>query len=316
MVSISLHEYAPVPARIGARYTSNRKEQEPAPNQHSLLCLALPAPRLPQRARSGHTGGIVSVLLHVVVVTAVVFLAAWSRSIGTSPEAASNRKPVQLPRMVFLQTPRPSGGGGGGGSRQPTPTSRAQAIGRDRVTIQVANKVIASEEPKDAMTPPQQVVLDARPLASGTTLMTGLPDAASSLPASQGIGSGGGAGEGRGTGIGSGTGPGVGPGSGGGFGGGAYRLGGSVIPPTLVMQVKPRYTAEALLRKIQGEVALEVVVGRDGIPVTIRVTRSLDPGGLDEEAILAVRKWRFTPGRIGDTPVDVLVIVLLDFRVR
>ena len=315
MVSLSLHEYAPVPARIGARYTSKSKKQEPAPNRRSLLCLALPAPRLPQRARSGHTGGIVSVLLHVVVVTAVVFLAAWSRSIATSPEATSNRKPMQLPRMVFLQTPGPNGGGGGGGTRQSTRPSRAQAVGRDHLAIPVAKPVIASEQPEEATPPPQQVVLEAKALASGATLITGLPDAASSLQVSQGIGSGGGVGDGRGTGIGSGSGSGMGPGSGGAFGGGAYARGSGVSAPTLLTQVKPRYTAEALQRKIQGEVALAVIVGREGIPVAIRVTRSLDPGGLDEEAIAAVQKWRFTPGRLGDTPVDVLVTIFIDFRI-
>ena len=314
MVSLSLHEYAPVPARIGARDTSNRKEQEPAPNQRSLLCVALPAPRLPQRARSAHTGGLVSVLLHVVVVVAIIFLAAWSRSIAIEQEANSTRTRMQLPRMVFLETPGPGGGGGGGGRRQPTPPSRAQAIGRDRVTIQVAKPVLASEELRDTPTPPQQIVLEAKPVASGTTLIAGLPDAASSLSASQGIGSGGGVGEGRGTGIGSGTGPGAGPGSGGGFGGGTYRLGSGVIAPTLLTQVKPKYTAEALQRKIQGEVALAVIVGRDGIPMAIRVTRSIDPG-LDEEAIAAVQQWRFTPGRLGDTPVDVLVTIFIDFRI-
>jgi TonB family protein len=63
-------------------------------------------------------------------------------------------------------------------------------------------------------------------------------------------------------------------------------------------------------------VVLDVVVGRDGIPAAIRVTRSLDPGGLDVEAINAVRAWRFVPGRLGETPVDVLVRVMLDFHVR
>lgn len=313
MISLSLHEYAQVPLRVSARYGTDRTDQEPAPNQRSLLCLVLPAPRLPQRARTTRAGGIVSVLLHVVVVTAVVLAASRSGSIATSPEAVSNRGSVQLPRIVFLQMPGPGGGGGGGGTRQPTPPSRAQAMGRDRLTIQVAKPVIASEEPKDATTPPQQVVLEARPLASGATLITGLPDAPLSLPLSQGFG--GGAGEGGGTGIGSGTGPGMGAGSGGGFGGGAYRLGSAVIAPTLLTQVRPKYTTEALQRKIQGTVALEVVVGREGTPLAIRVTRSLDPGGLDEEAITAVRKWRFTPGRVGDTPVDVLVTILLDFRI-
>jgi protein TonB len=108
----------------------------------------------------------------------------------------------------------------------------------------------------------------------------------------------------------------VGPGSGGGFGGGAHRPGGVVIPPTVLKQVRPNYTGDAMQRRVQGTVALEVVVGRDGIPLAIRVTQSLDPGGLDDDAVETARQWRFTPGRIGATPVDVLVTVLLDFRLH
>ena len=73
---------------------------------------------------------------------------------------------------------------------------------------------------------------------------------------------------------------------------------------------------EALRLRIQGTVTLEAVVSREGIPLAIRITRSLDRGGLDEEAIAAVREWRFTPGRIGDSAVDVLVTILLDFSLR
>ena len=38
--------------------------------------------------------------------------------------------------------------------------------------------------------------------------------------------------------------------------------------------------------------------------------------GLDDEAIRAAREWRFNPGHLGDTPVDVLVILLIDFHIR
>jgi len=163
--------------------------------------------------------------------------------------------------------------------------------------------------------PPQQLVLDAKPLSSGTTFVIGAPDAPEGLPFSQGPGSGGGVGEGTGTGIGSGTGPGIGPGSGGGFGGGVYRPGGGVIGPVLVKEVKPVYTAEALREKIQGSVCLEAVVGIDGNPIRVRVTRPLFQG-LDEAAVAAAREWRFLPGRIGSTPVDVLVTIQLDFRIH
>jgi TonB family protein len=123
-------------------------------------------------------------------------------------------------------------------------------------------------------------------------------------------------GTGTGTGIGSGDGPGFGPGSGGGAGGGVYRPGGAVSPPSLISQVKPIYTPEALLHRVQGSVVLQLVVTREGLPSNIRVIRSLDPGGLDEQAIGAVRQWRFAPGRLGDTPVDVLVTVVLDFSIH
>ena len=80
--------------------------------------------------------------------------------------------------------------------------------------------------------------------------------------------------------------------------------------------MKPRYTSEALERKIQGAVWLDVVVMRDGCAGAVRVARSLDPGGLDEEAIRAIRQWRFEPGRLSGVPVDVQVTVVMDFSIR
>ncbi|MGH9146589.1 MAG: energy transducer TonB [Vicinamibacterales bacterium] len=296
--------------------TERRSDRAP----QSFLCLVLPAPRLPQRANTARISGLISLLWHGIVVTALILVArlavtpAPPQSIDRSEPAANN--PVQVPRIVFLQTPGPGGGGGGGGNRQSAPPSRAQGIGRDRLTLPVARRPVTSEQPTDLPPTPQRVVLDALPLAAGTSFQAGLPDAPASLPFSQGPGVGGGVGTGTGTGIGSGAGPGLGRGSGGGFGDGAYRPGGGVIPPTLLSQVKPKYTSEALALKIQGTVTLEAVVSREGRPVEVRVTRSLDPRGLDEEAIKAVREWRFSPGRRGDTPVDVLVTVWLDFRIN
>ena len=57
------------------------------------------------------------------------------------------------------------------------------------------------------------------------------------------------------------------------------------------------------------------VVTVDGCPSQIRVIRSLDPGGLDAQAVAAVAQWQFAPGHLGDTPVDVLVTNHLDFRI-
>jgi TonB family protein len=160
------------------------------------------------------------------------------------------------------------------------------------------------------------MALDAKPLASGLVEQAGLPTGATMSGTSTGPGSGGGIGTGIGTGAGSGSGPGLGPGSGGGSGGGVYRPGGSVSTPRVITEVKPRYTTEALVQKIQGTVLLEVVVKADGCPSHIRVVKSLNRGGLDEEAIAAVAQWRFEPGRLAGAPVDVLVTIMLDFSVR
>jgi periplasmic protein TonB len=301
--------------------TRSVRDKTISTHRTSFLFLALPIPRLPHRASAAGLTGIVSLFWHLLVVTAVV-LAGRSGPFTTSlPAVASSRRPavdrpLQIPRIVFLQAPRLSGGGGGGGgNRQPAPPSRAQGIGRDRLTLPVARPIVVSEQPTEPASPLQQVALDALPLISGTAFQIGLPGPPASRGFSLGPGYGGGVGDGVGTGIGSGTGSGIGSGSGGGFGGGAYRLGGGVVPPTVVKEVKPRYTSEALMRNIEGRVVLEVVVGREGIPTAIRLMSSLDPGGLDSEAVKAVQEWRFNPGRFGETPVDVLVTIILDFRI-
>ncbi len=210
----------------------------------------------------------------------------------------------------------PSGGGGGGGNRQPPPIRRAERVGADRLTILAARPITSVGRLVDVPAPAQQIVLDAKPLASGLVGQIGALEGGIGLGTSQGPGSGGGVGDGVGTGIGSGRGPGVGPGAGGGTGGGVYRPGGAVTPPTILSQVRPSYTNDALRNKIQGIVVLEVIVRRDGLPSDIQVVRSLDRRGLDEQAIAAVQQWRFNPGRLAGTPVDVLVTVVLDFSIR
>jgi TonB family protein len=222
---------------------------------------------------------------------------------------------VQVPRMVFLQMPGPGGGGGGGGNRQPSPPSRARSIGTDRITVPAARPVRVEHDPVESAEPPL-VVLNAVPLASGTAYQAGMPEASSSLAFSLGPGVGGGVGDGTGTGLGSGVGPGFGPGSGGGFGGGVYQPGNGVTAPTLVSQVRPNYTPDAMQRRIQGAVVLEMIVAADGVPYNVRVMRSLDANGLDEEAIRAAKLWRFKPGRLGDVPVDVRVLLVIDFHMR
>lgn len=123
----------------------------------------------------------------------------------------------------------------------------------------------------------------------------------------------------RGSGPG-GDGPGPGTGSGiegPGGGGEGQRPGNGVSWPKLIVEIKPNYTAEAMRARIEGVVELEIVVRPDGSVGRVRMVRSLDARfGLDEEAMKAVRGWRFDPARHLGKPVQVQVPVEVSFRLR
>ena len=75
------------------------------------------------------------------------------------------------------------------------------------------------------------------------------------------------------------------------------------------------YTEDARRRGIEGDVVLEVVVLADGSIGSVRVVRSLG-FGLDERAVRAMRRWRFHPAERQGAPVDVVVEVAMEFRLR
>ena len=288
--------------------------------------LAPGPPRLPRRRLGALTQLAASAGLHVI-------LAVIASSIGMMLPLTSDRRrdrqvedqqQPDVQHLVFLApvSRQTSGGGGGGGNRQEGPVRRAQGLGSDSITLRVrpplttAPVPIASSAPVADSPPLPSIALDARPLASGTFEQIGLPTAELLSGTSTGRGAGGGVGTGIGTGVGPGRGPGLGPGSGGGSGGGVYRPGGTVSAPRVIKEVRARYTLEAVRNKIQGTVVLEAIVTADGCPSQIRVVRSLDRGGLDDEAVAAVAQWRFEPGRLAGVPVDVLVTIMLDFTLR
>ena len=252
------------------------------------------------------------------------------------------RKPVDLPRLVFVATPGPGGGGGGGGLRQPDPPARAELKGRSKLASPVAVTKVAKREPvervvtppppprppdpKPEPTPPPPpppappapappVVAPVVSAPADATDRAGVPVQAPTAGASNGPGSGGGTGTGTGTGAGPGNGAGIGDGSIAGTGGGPYRPGSGITAPSLMREVKPVYTEEGRRRSVEGDVVMEVVVRADGSIGTVRVLQGLG-AGLDQRAIDAVRQWRFSPARRYGTPVDVLVEIAVEFRLR
>jgi TonB family protein len=220
--------------------------------------------------------------------------------------------------IVWINSPGPGGGGGGGGNKSPEPPRKVELPGREKITVPVAKAPkLAPEPPKPEEPKPEpRLNIPAVTMSAGVQEMPGALTGLPTVP-SQGSGTGGGAGTGTGRGIGPGSGSGLGPGTGGGTGGGAYRPGNGVMMPRVLSEVKPSYTADAMRAKIQGIVMVEAVVREDGSVGQVQVTRSLDPTfGLDQEAIKAVRRWRFAPGTRFGQPVPVLVEIELTFTLR
>ena len=92
-------------------------------------------------------------------------------------------------------------------------------------------------------------------------------------------------------------------------------LGSGIAAPSLVREVKPQYTEDARRLGVEGDVVLEIVVRSDGSVGQVSIIQRLG-SGLDQRAVDAVRQWRFTPARRYGTPVDVLVEVAVEFKLR
>jgi protein TonB len=284
--------------------------------------LAPRAPRLPHRRLGPLAQLTAATALHMALVL-IASLVDTTMTRGIAPQSTAPMPEVR--HVVFLpsEMPRTPTGGGGGGNQRPDAIRRAQGVGADAITLRARTRptppapvAAPSAGVIDDVPALPSILLDAKPLASGLFDQIGLPTGAVMSGTSTGPGSGGGVGSGSGTGIGPGSGSGFGPGSGGGTGGGVYRAGGPVSAPHPIKEVRPKYTNAALVNKIQGTVVLEAVVTGDGSTSQIRIVRSLDPGGLDEEAVAAVAQWRFEPGRLAGAPVDVLVTIVLSFSLR
>jgi periplasmic protein TonB len=292
---------------------------EPVPSDHPTFGAVVVAPE-----RRGLFGLMTSGALHVLAATIVIVA-----SFGWLTAASAEREPDATPaRLVYLMTPGPGGGGGGGGIKIPAPPRRAERKAPAPRPVSSPVPEVRTPppppepkpEPKVEPPPPPPTPPVVAPVVPKPADPVDTPGVLAPPPdprtANQGNGAGGGAGTGSGTGVGEGTGPGIGPGTGGGEGGGPYQPGAGIEPPSLQREVKATYTDDARRRGIEGDVVLEIVVRRDGSVGDARVKRSLDRGGLDQRAIEAVRQWRFAPARRHGVPVDVVVEVAVEFKLR
>ncbi len=119
-------------------------------------------------------------------------------------------------------------------------------------------------------------------------------------------------GNGRGPGIGNGNGSGLQPGEG--YSGEVKQIGGGVTAPVVIYKVDPEYSPEAHKAKFQGVVTVGLIVDKYGVPQNVHVTRGIGMG-LDENAVAAVKQYRFKPAMENGKPVSVFLNMEVNFKI-
>ena len=303
----ALRDTFPEPQSLPQRPLSARGRAALVPRSNSMFL------GLDQRIRCRSRGSaFVSVTVHVAIIAAVLWLAMVIHNpvVDTSQVAT----PIQFtlydpPPPPVMPVARVRGGGGGGGAHQlvaPTQGSLPKVVQRAPVIPLEPPKI---NTPKLLIQPTTTVQMPQ----NNPMPKLGAPHTEQVAMASQGGGSANGFGFGIGGGVGSGQGTGQGPGSTSGFGGGIMSVGGGVSAPEVIHSVQPQFTPEARSQNYQGVVAVQLIVDTQGVPQDVRVVRHLGMG-LDEEAIAAVKQYRFRPAKYEGRSVSVQMVIDVDFR--
>ena len=89
------------------------------------------------------------------------------------------------------------------------------------------------------------------------------------------------------------------------------RVGGNVMQVNLIQQVPPVYPPDAKQNRIQGEVKLEVTIGKDGH--VAEATPASGPPELTQSAVDAVLQWVYKPTLLNGQPATVLTTVSVNY---
>jgi len=216
--------------------------------------------------------------VHALLVAGVLLAQAWT--VDRVPE------PLRIASTFvrFLPPPPPSAA--------PSPHP---AAARHTATAPIAIAAPVAQ--------PDRIPETIPPIPTSSTLSTA-PSVPGALP---------GTGDGPASGPGDGHGPGIGDGP----GEAPVAIGAGIVAPTLVRRVMPAYSEGARRAQVQGIVVLQAVVAADGTVADVRLVRGLG-FGLDENAIAAVREWRYTPARERRTgrAVPVYLAVTVNYTLR
>lgn len=86
-----------------------------------------------------------------------------------------------------------------------------------------------------------------------------------------------------------------------------------IVAPKPLYQPEPEFSEASRKKKEQGNVNISLVVGTDGLPRDLKVTCSSLPDS-NQNAIDAVKQWKFAPATQNGKPVAVAIAVEVSFH--
>ncbi len=93
---------------------------------------------------------------------------------------------------------------------------------------------------------------------------------------------------------------------------GVYATGTGTLAPRVIHSVDPELTPDARRKHIGGTCTVSIVLDKEGFPTHARIQKSLE-AGLDQNAVLAVSQFRFTPAMFEGKPLAVRIDIQVTF---
>ncbi len=228
-----------------------------------------------------NAGFIGSVLIHILIVLVISFTGLLHFSSNTE----------DIVEVTFF------GGGGGGGNGVEAAIVNDEAADEESTSVE---KIV--QDNNDAIL---EASKDIPPSSSSKHKAAAVKSKGSSAGTGTGYGSGGGHGSGHGTGTGS------------GYGGGTGVTASPAVPPRIIKSYQPAYPSAERNAGIEGTVVIRFLIDQNGNVEDVTLINSSGNANLDNAAVSAGYKWRFSPAKNnGGSPVRCYASIPITFKIR